>query len=28
MSNELIILFVAIPVVVAVVAMCIDVGDR
>jgi len=28
MSNELIILFCAIPVVIAVVAMCIDVGDR
>ena len=28
MTNELIILMVAIPVVIAIVAMCIDVGDR
>jgi hypothetical protein len=28
MTNEIIILMVAIPVVIAIVAMCIDVGDR
>jgi len=28
MTNEIIILMVAIPVVIAVVVMCVDVGDR